>query len=506
MNTRQPTLLVVEDERLVRRSVMRIASQQGFRTIGVPNAEEGLDTLAKEDVDVVLVDQGLPGRLQGVSFIREARQRHPTLDYVLFTGEGDVSVGYEALQHGASDYFTKPIQDSQRFAQVLRRGVEARRLREENAHLQRRALGGEGHAERLLLGRSDAMEQLRSAIRRYAGGKEPILVTGDTGAGKDVVARALHAEGGRDQGRYVAVNCGAIPRELFESQLFGHEEGAFSGARSRHVGYFEEAGEGTVFLDEIGDLPHEMQVKLLRVLENRTFRRVGGSRDIEFRGRVVAATNRDLASMVEERTFRKDLWYRINMLRIRVPPLREHPEDIVILAYFFAKEKAATLGRTFKAIHPDAMRALMSFHWPGNVRQLGNVITSMLYESTGEIIGPAGLPPEVMAAGQAGLPILAAHPPSEAAPDASTPAPPSPAGGLHLPEELLDRHYQEAKEEVIRAFSTWYLGEALRRSGGNKTRAADFAGMRRPNLARLLKKFDVTVPDGVEVKVSSGGD
>lgn len=491
-----PTLLVVEDHALTRRAVRRTAARQGFHVLETGTGEEGLEILGREDVDVVLVDQGLPGML-GVEFIREARQRHPTIDFILFTGDGDVNVGFAALEQGASDYFTKPIDDPKRFAQVLRRGVEARRLREENAHLQRRAVAGGGHAERILLGHSAQMEEVRSLVRRFARLQDVVLINGESGVGKDVVARALHAEGGRENGQYVAVNCGAIPAHLFESQLFGHEPGAFTGAVQKHRGFFEEAGEGTIFLDELGDLPLDMQVKLLRVIENRRFRPVGGRKEIAFRGRVLAATNRDLASMVEAGTFRQDLYYRLTTLRIVVPPLREHPEDIVILAYYFAKAKADELGRNVRAIHPDAMRAMMAYDWPGNVRELFNAVVRMVAWTDGETIGPAGLDDAILAAGRSAA---NARPAPAAGVGHGQAEPSRPASDeMYFPETMLIEHYRDVKKASDLAFSRWYLGEVLRRHGGNKTRAAKAAGMRRPNFVRELKKYGVEVPPDLDV-------
>jgi DNA-binding NtrC family response regulator len=495
----RPTLLVVEDEALTRRAVKRLAERQGFRVLTAVTGEEAIDILAQEgsDVDVVLVDQGLPGELLGVDFIGVARKRHPTLDYILFTGAGDVGIGYQALEKGATDYFTKPITDSQRFAQVLRRGVEAKRLREENATLKTPRERETTPADRLLIGYSEGMDRVRAAVRRFARNQETVLITGESGVGKDVVARAIHAESGRHNGPYVPVNSAAISHELFESQLFGHVPGAFTGAVGHHRGFFEEAEEGTIFLDEIGDLPLDLQVKLLRVLENRTFRKVGGNKDLQFRGRIIAATNRNLPDMMKAGTFREDLYFRLKILSIPVPPLRDHAEDVGILAYYFAKDRADEIGKNMRAIHPEAMRAMNAWHWPGNVRELRANVLRMVVFADGDVIGPDGLDDAILLAGaSAGADVF--HMPRTGGGDAPAQDP----NAIHFPEHLLSSGYMEAKQAMTEAFARWYLGDTLRRAGGNKTRGADLAQMRRPNYARELKKYDVEAPADQSLEAS----
>lgn len=484
LDVRPPTLLVVDDDPIILRAITRLVSRQGFHVVTASSGEEALQQLDTEPIDVALVDHGLPG-ITGVEVIHAARLTHPSIDYIMLTGSGDVSIGFAALDEGASDYFTKPILDPERFLQVLRRGTEAKRLRDENAQLRRSVANEPGPADRLLVGNSREMEQVRVSIRRFARADETVLITGESGVGKDVVARSIHAESGRS-GTFVPVNCGAIPPELFESQLFGHEAGAFTGTRGRHIGFFEEAGTGTLFLDEIGELPLELQVKLLRILENGKFRRVGAMGEIAFRGRVVAATNRDLSDMVKEKSFRQDLYFRLNLLQILVPPLRDHPDDIVILAYYFAKQYAVQYHRTIQDIHPDALRALVAYSWPGNIRELRNAVARMVLLSDGELIGPTGLDPAIL---------QAAGDPTRLSSDATGPSGSSSAG-LALPEALLSMRYRDAKKEAEQRFAEWYLTSILARSGGNKTHAAEASGLRRPNFCRELTKFGVERPHG----------
>lgn len=479
-----PVLLLIEDQPQMRRTVRRIAERSGFTVHIAVSAEDGLPILDANYVDVALVDQGLPG-MQGVQFIGRARMRHPEVTYILFTASGDVSVGFAALEKGAYDYLTKAT-GGERLMATLRRGVDARRLKAENQEL--RSQVEDSPADRLLLGHSATMSRVRDKVRQYAASRRPLLIVGESGVGKDVCARAVNAESNR-RGRYVARNCGAIPRELFESQLFGHEAGAFTGADKRLIGSFEEVGEGTIFLDEIGDLPLEMQVKLLRVLENRTFRRVGGTKDLDFNGRVVAATNKDLAHEVREGRFREDLLYRLNALEIRMPPLREHPEDISMLAYMFATEEAQAIGRNITHIAKGAMDCLETYEWrQNNVRELRNTIVRMVVGASGQALTEDLLPEPIAAATSRRI-----HDRRQVVP---TPQVQQRRSALvpQLPPDLLALPYSEAKERAEQVFGAWYVDALLRRAGGNVTEAAKEAGQRRPNFHRLMKRFGVTRP------------
>ncbi|MEO0600223.1 MAG: sigma-54 dependent transcriptional regulator [Myxococcota bacterium] len=479
---RAPVLLVIDDEELARKSVCRLARHHGFDVLTAGAAEEGLVILddPDHDVDVVLVDQGLPN-MQGTEFIGVARQQYPEVDYILFTGTGDVALGYEAQQLGASDYFIKPIADHDRFLQVLRRGVEAKRLRAENASLRTRERGSP--TDRLLLGHSAAMEQLRDKVRRVASRPaRTLLVTGETGTGKDVVAQAIHAEMGGEL-PYVPVNCAEFSEsELTKSALFGHERGAYTGAIARHRGHFERAGRGIVFLDEIGELELEVQAKLLRAVES-DFRRVGGEDDLVFEGRIIMATNRDLGAMVKEGRFREDLYYRLNSVQLRLPPLRQHREDIPLLAYYFAKSFAERFGKQFTDIHPDALRALMAHDWPGNVRELRGAVERMVVWSDGEVLEPTALGPDILAA-------------TPAVQRADAPADPQ---ALHYPEALLDRDLVATRRALGRAFTRWYLARKLQEAEGVRADAARTSGQGRTNFQRSLREHGVTwpLPDGL---------
>jgi DNA-binding NtrC family response regulator len=485
----QPKLLIIDDDVLLCRSVMRTVSRQGFDTMAANTAREGLNVLDNEDVDVVLIDIGLPD-MSGLELIARARERYPDLEYVVLTAEGNVDVAYEALKAGATEYFSKPITDPSRFMQVLRRCVQVRRLRLENASL-RIEEREKGPVDRLLLGNSAGVEGIRTKIRRIARTRADVLILGESGVGKEVVARAIHAESGR-LGRFVAINCGSISAELVESELFGHERGSFSGAVSERRGLLQEAADGTVLLDEIGDMPYPLQVKLLRALDQRTFRRVGGSREIQFSGRVVAATNRNLHDMVKNKTFREDLYFRLKVIQIDLPPLRDRLEDVMMLAYYFARQYAQQESRTVRSIEPAVLRILSNHSWPGNVRELRNLIYQLVILAQGETLTAEDLecigfqlqPVDGSTLRSTSVVATVAQPGSAEAHD------------FAFPSDLLDGIYKDAKAAAIIKVSRWYLTHVLARAGGNKTRAAGFAGQQRTNFNRLLKTFDVKLPDG----------
>lgn len=479
----KPILLVVDDEPLVLRSVKSIASKAGFEVFAVPTAERGLEILEEQDVDIALVDNGLP-RMLGIELIAKASQKHPNTDYVLFTGQGEPDLGFKALQRGASDYVTKPIRYDWLMS-TIRRGLQAKRLRDENQGLR----GETSPVDRMLLGPSSRMDKLRQQIRDYARSRAPIMILGESGVGKDVCARALNAESGR-RGTYVAKNCGAIPGELAELELFGAEPNSHSNAGNEVFrGAFETADSGVVFLDEVGDLPLRMQVKLLRVLENGTFQRIGGSHDVEFNGRIVGATNKPLPEMVKDGAFRQDLLHRFPLV-LHVPPLREHLEDVPMLAWRFLSDVCAQLDRHMEAIDPEAMEMLQAHEWrDNNVRELRNVILNAVVTARGRQVRVDDLPARIRdAVERGGAPARRTGTSSSPTAEASPPA-------TGLDPELLHLAWTESKQSAEAAFADWYLRHHLNATGWNISAAARRCGVKRSNFHRLMKRYEIDRPE-----------
>ena len=454
-------VLIVDDDELVRRSIRRTVTRQGMEAVEVGSAEEAADVLRTRPIDVMLTDVHLPG-MNGLDLLERMPRLRPTAVTLVFTGMGDVETANIALERGAADYFEKPIENWPRFLSVLRRSVRYARLLQENTALRERE-GGQ------LLGNSRSMAELREAIARVASSNASVLIHGESGTGKEVVARELHRASGRP-GQFTAINCAAIPATLMESELFGHVRGAHSTATDDRSGLLAAADEGTLLLDEIGDMPLELQAKMLRVLENRVFRPLGGDRERPLTARIIAASHRDLKQAVQEGTFRQDLLYRLDVVTLDVPPLRERLGDTPLLTYRFVQEFAEEEGRQVHTVSSEAMHALESYHWPGNVRELRNAVhRAVLLAPDGEV-RPEHLPTD----------ITGAEPAPSAAPD--------PSGGGFA--DLLDQPYADAKDALLTRFSVAYLRHVLAQSE-TVTEAARTAGMARPNLSRLMKKYGV---------------
>src|SRR6202050_4899638 len=366
------TILIVEDETKMRRLLELNLGDDGFTVLSAGDAEAGLNILRKEDVDLVVTDLKLPG-MSGLEFLQAAKRTNASLPVVVMTAFGSVETAVEAMKAGASDYVLKPFSLVE-MRMVVHKELDVRRLREENRSL-REALGQKyGHPN--VVANSAAMQQVLSTVERIAPTNSTVLLGGESGVGKDLIARVIHQKSRRANGPFVKINSTAIPENLLESELFGYEKGAFTGAATSKPGKFELADKGTLFLDEIGDVPPATQVKLLRVCQEREFERLGGTKTIKVDVRLIAATNRDLRAALEEGTFRQDLYYRLNVVPIDIPPLREHKEDIPGLANLFLARFAKDSGRaeTIAGISSAAMQLLVSHYWPGNVRELQNVI------------------------------------------------------------------------------------------------------------------------------------
>src|SRR5271154_607536 len=370
MPPEKPSILIVEDEAKLRHLIELQLADEGFQAHSAGDAEAGLKLLNKEKVDLVVTDFKLPG-MSGLEFLHAAKRINSHLPVIVMTAYGTVESAVDAMKAGASDYVLKPFSLDE-LVMVIRKELATLELREENRSL-REALGRR-YEYKNIIANSEKMQAVLALVERVAPTNATVLLGGESGVGKDLIARAIHEHSRRASGPFVKINSTAIPENLLESELFGYEKGAFSGAATSKPGKFELADKGTMFLDEIGDVPGATQVKLLRVLQDREFERLGGTKTLKVDVRLVAATNRDLRAALEEGTFREDLYYRLNVVPIDIPPLRDHKEDIPGLAKLFLVRFSERSGKPLNDISPDALRQLMEFHWPGNVRELENVI------------------------------------------------------------------------------------------------------------------------------------
>src|SRR6202167_3803866 len=363
-------ILVVEDEAKMRRLVELRLGEEGFLVHSAPDAETGLQFLVREKPDLVVTDLRLPG-MSGLEFLQAVKRANAALPVVVMTAYGTVESAVEAMKVGASNYVTKPFSFDE-LVLVIRKELDSHQLREENRSL-REALGRR-YAYNNIVAQSDKMQAVLAMVERVAPTNSTVLLGGESGVGKDLIARAIHEHSQRASGPFIKINSTAIPENLLESELFGYDKGAFSGATGSKPGKFELADKGTLFLDEIGDVPGASQVKLLRVLQEREFERLGGTRTVKVDVRLIAATNRDLREALEQGTFREDLYYRLNVVPIDIAPLRQRKEDIPDLVNLFISRFAGDSGKPVESISPEAMQILVNYHWPGNVRELQNII------------------------------------------------------------------------------------------------------------------------------------
>ena len=450
------SILIVEDEAKMRRLLELNLGEEGFTTHAARDAETGLKILTQEKIDLVVTDFKLPG-MNGMEFLQAIKRVDASLPVVIMTAYGSVESAVEAMKVGASDYVLKPFSLAEMIL-VIRKELTAHKLREENRTL-REALG-QRYEYANVVAKSERMQAVLALVERVAPTNSTVLLGGESGVGKDLIARAIHEHSHRASGPFVKINSTAIPENLLESELFGYEKGAFSGATTSKPGKFELADKGTLFLDEIGDVPPATQVKLLRVLQERQFERLGGTKTLKVDVRLIAATNRDLRAALEEGTFREDLYYRLNVVAIDIPPLREHKEDIPALANFFLERFARESEKPVRAITPAAMQLLMNFHWPGNVRELENILERGVTLSSGSMLEAADMQ-------------LDTRTPNHRAGSAPV-----------LPEGMtLDKWEQE----IIR--------EALRLASGNKSQAARALGLSRNALRYRLSQMGVADPE-----------
>jgi len=441
--SRRARILVVDDEPEVARVIARLAQSFGHEAVVADSTEDAVERFTAAPFDVVLTDLRL-GREDGLALLRRLHERAPDVPVILITGKASVDSAMEAIRTGAYDYLAKPV-ERQALGDLLRRAIDRRRA----AH-QGRPIVAEGlePPPDYIVGRTPAMIEVYKTVARVAGGRSSVLILGESGTGKELVARALHSQSSRAERRFVPVNVSAIPEGLLESELFGHVRGAFTGATSARRGLFEEAHMGTLFLDEIGDLSTMLQAKLLRVIQEQKLKPVGGNEEITVDVRIVAATHRNLEDMVRKGTFREDLYFRINVLSIPLPPLRERPEDIPLLVEHFLRKYEMHSRVAAPRLTPAAMTLLRSHSWPGNVRELENVIERAVQLSTEGMITPESLAPGIR--------------------------PPATGGTGELPtlDEMVER----------------YVAQVLRQTGGNRTSAARILGISRRTLQRMEER------------------
>ncbi len=374
-------ILIIDDDHSLARTLELYFQSKGYNVLAAPDAREGLDLWRKNDPDLVLLDVQLPG-MDGPEALSEAKEENLSGDVIMITAFQDMEATLTAIQRGATDYLYKPLDlDS---LDVLMEKILARRKEREKIERLTHVIS-ESFKPNQIIGKSNAVLEVIKDIARVANTPVTVLIEGETGTGKELIARTIHQQWASRE-PFMAINCAAVVSNLLESELFGHERGAFTGALQKKPGKLEMAGSGTVFLDEIGELPLEIQAKFLRVLQERNFQRVGGLKDIQFNARLIAATNRNLEKMVFEKLFREDLYFRLKVFMIQVPPLRERPEDIISLSEYFISRLNPELGRNIKRIPVEHIEAMKSYDWPGNVRELENVLRRAMIMSRGEVL------------------------------------------------------------------------------------------------------------------------
>ena len=454
-------VLIVDDDKAMLVALRGLLSKEGYEIEAVGSGEEAVQRVAAGRFHVVLTDLSMKG-VSGMQLLEHVRSVDPDCAVVMITAHGSEKTAVEAMKRGAVDYVPKPF-DNDELRVVVRRVMEMSQLRRDHRRLLEQTQGAYGFEQ--MIGTSEPMRRVFSVIERVADTDVTVLVRGESGTGKELVANALHYRSPRRTKPLVRMNCAALSRELVESELFGHERGAFTGAHARREGKFEAAHGGTLFLDEVGDMPLETQAKLLRAIQEKAFERVGGNHEIAVDVRVVAATNQDLEAGVRTGKFREDLYYRLKVVEILVPPLRERRSDLPLLIDHCLKSAAERFGRPVKPLAADALRACIENPWPGNVRELRAALEQALLLAPGPEIARADLFPNL-------APVL----PAASVTDGTV-------------------SFRDAKERLVADFEREFLSQALRRHGGNITRAAEEVGMYRQNFQQKMRELGIDAGD-----------
>jgi nitrogen regulation protein NR(I) len=469
-------LLLIDDEEDVQYSFRRIFVSPEIELTTASSGEEGLKLIPKLKPDLVLMDIRMGG-INGLETLRRIRQIDSKLLVILMTAYGTTQTAIEAMKLGAYDYLLKPF-DVPKLKDIVTNALKAARDMKQVVSYQP-LLESEDY-ELGIVGRSEPMQQVFKLIGQLAASDATALITGESGTGKELVARAIYHHSNRSQKPFLAVNCAAIPEQLLESELFGHERGSFTGATMQRVGKFEQCNGGTIFLDEIGDMTPATQTKILRVLQSGTFERVGGNQPIQADVRIIAATNKPLEAAVAARQFREDLFYRLNVVRIHIPPLRERREDVPLLVNYFLEKIAREQQRRPKSIAANVIRALEKYHWPGNVRELENVIRRAHVMAKGDAILLNDLPPEISGQGGSGATPLPATVGESAATNAAA-----------LARQLFQWAKRDPKLKVIPAVERELVVQALKETGDNQIQAAKLLGITRATLRKRIEKFGI---------------
>jgi len=457
MDSPREQILVVDDDADLRGNVVDILTMDGFEVDQAASAEEALEKLAQTAYDVLITDHNLPGKT-GVELLEESLVRYPEIIAVIMTGFGTIETAVSAMKKGAYNYLAKPFKLVE-LPIVVKKGLHERKLRFENQYLRKQL--DEKYGFHNIIGSGRAMKAIFELVDTISALTSTVLIQGETGTGKELIAKAIHFNSPRKDQKMVSINCGAIPENLLESELFGHVKGAFTGAVQTRIGRFEQANGGTIFLDEIGNMPVQLQVKLLRVLQEREFERVGGNSTVKVDVRIIAATSSNLEQMVKDGTFREDLYYRLNVIPINLPPLRERREDVPLLVHKFMAHFSQIHKLELKTVSPPVMKALMAYEWPGNVRQLENIVERMV-ALTGKrtAILPTDLPSEIQNRDSLNFVPL-----------------------IEIPEEGIN--FQNVVTDMEREL----ILQSLRKTNGNKKLAAKLLNLKRTTLIEKIKRI-----------------
>jgi DNA-binding NtrC family response regulator len=457
MDINKEQILVVDDEEDLRKAIVDILTLDGFEVDQAASAEEAAEKLSQTAYDVLITDHNLPQKT-GVELLEESLVRYPEIIGIVITGYGTVETAVTAIKKGAYNYLTKPFKLVE-LPIMVRKGLKERHLRFENQYLRKQLDEKYGFSN--IIGTGRAMKQIFELVDTIASLSSTVLIQGETGTGKELIAKAVHFNSPRKDQKLVSINCGAIPENLLESELFGHVKGAFTGAVQTRIGRFEQANAGTIFLDEIGNMPVSLQVKLLRVLQEREFERVGGNTTVKVDVRIIAATSSNLEQMVKDGTFREDLYYRLNVIPINLPPLRERREDVPLLVQRFTEHFCQLHKLDLKTMSPQVMKALMAYDWPGNVRQLENLVERMV-ALTGNrpAILPADVPAEIQNRESLNFVPL-----------------------IEIPEEGIN--FQNIVTDMEREL----IVQSLRKTNGNKKLAAKLLNLKRTTLIEKIKRI-----------------
>jgi len=453
----EPRVLVVDDEKSMRELLAITLERQGYEVSVAEDGEVAIEAVRRDGFDVIITDLRMPNA-DGLQVLRAAKEHTPETVVIVITAVGSTETAVEAMKLGAYDYITKPFKLDE-IHLIIRRALERKRLRDENLYLRKQL--ETQHRFDNIVGKSARMAEIFDTIRKIADSPSTVMVSGESGTGKELVARAIHFNSQRRSKPFVSVNCGAIPEALMESELFGHVKGAFTGAVANKVGLFSAAEAGTLFLDEITEIPTLLQVKLLRAIQEREVRRVGDTRDLKVDVRLIAASNRELEQAVSEGVLREDLFYRLNVIPIHLPPLRERREDIALLVAHFLQKFGRQLNKDVRGVTPEALAILERYHWPGNIRELENVLERAIVLGGGEVLGADALPESV----RRERPMKALE--------------------VDLPEDGMDL------EATLDALERRYLQRALDRSGGVQTKAAELLRMTFRQFRYKLQKHNM---------------